>query len=401
MPTLVEINGLDEAGQVGDSIFFVRVAVGLPNEPHIILRNIEYFDSIIATKDHLRGYEPSTLFKYFLNFQNDPTVDVTIFKMFPDVQLKLIKELSMLTAQDMYECRKTLTNLFGSDGQLTDIDPQLTSALSQSVDKLTRFRRPKIWLESFVKSYGMMEITKQIPSFSKIMKDTGSIEKFLVIQIDGGFPFACWWKSLITKKGSFKKGKFTVNGVAHGDNNYPVMSAAGTIASALTKNPEKLHFFPIHPIKYNEEFDLRGFCSDHARAIESPIFQARMLFIGKLSGHVRNTLPYLMHLRDRKKTYEAYGLTGSVKWFWKVFGIGYPENTMIIQGENLSIKDKDNLDACEEKAYQIVHISEFEDDFQNLFNKLQSEIKYAPPQKRKILSSKLKKIEEECLSEKE
>ena len=108
-----------------------------------------------------------------------------------------------------------------------------------------------------------------------------------------------------------------------------------------------------------------------------------------------------MHLRDRKKTYEAYGIIGSVKWFWKLFGIGYPENTVVIQGENLSIKDKENLDACEEKAVQIIHVSEFEDDFQNLFNKLRAEIKYAPPQKKKSLSSKLTKIEEECLREKE
>lgn len=150
MPTLVEINGLDEAGQVGDSIFFVRVAVGLPNEQHIILRNIEYFDSLIATKDRLRGYEPSTLFKYFLAFQNDPTVDVTIFKMFPDVQLKLIKELSMLTAQDMYDVKK----LYGKFGQ-SEVEQETAAQLwGHKSAKSSQFRFVKL---GSLRNYGLIE----------------------------------------------------------------------------------------------------------------------------------------------------------------------------------------------------------------------------------------------------
>ena len=56
MVKLVEINGLDESGDIGGSILFVRVGAGLSYEQHIILRNITYFKRMIVNKRLLRGY---------------------------------------------------------------------------------------------------------------------------------------------------------------------------------------------------------------------------------------------------------------------------------------------------------------------------------------------------------
>jgi len=399
MTTYVEINGMDESGSVGEPIIFVRIGVSLLHELQIILRNIEYFNKLMASKYFLKGYETSTLFKYVLDFINDPSLDITIFRMFPETQLKILRELSLLTGETLFQCRKTLTKMFDLEGNLTTVDQPTASEISKAVGKLKRFRNPKIWLESFIKSYGMMTITKRLGEISKSLSKPGFTDHFLVIQIDGGFPFAFWWKYLLNEDDPcFKKGSFVVNGISNGDNYYPSISTAGTIAESLFRNVEKLHLFPVYPIKYETTFDLNTFCEDHGKAMEMHTFQNRILFVGRIREGVRTCIPYLMHLRGRKKTYEPFGIRIPIKWFSKVHGFGTAENTVIVQGSYLSPRDKENLRFCKDNGYPIYHVSDFKESFEELINKLEAEIQYAPTQKRKSLSSKLKKIEEDVLS---
>jgi len=400
MPKYVEINGIDESGSVGDPIIFVRLGVGLLDELQIILRNIEHFDRLIATKYFLKGYEKPTLFKYVLDFIDDPSFDITIFKMFPETQLEILRELLLLTGNTLFQCRKIFTKMFDPDGNLTKVDQPTASEFSEAVNKFKRFRNPKIWLESFIKSYGMMQITKRLGEISRSLSKPGFTDHFLVIQIDGGFPFAFWWKGLMNKDDScFKKGSFVVSGISNGDNCYPAISTAGTIAESLFRNVEKLHLFPVYPIEYDSTFDLSTFCEDHGKAMEIHTFQNRMLFVGRIYEDVRTCIPYLMYLReDRKKTYEPFSIRTPIKWFFKIHGFGSPENTVVIQGPYLSSQDKENLTFCKDNGYPIYHVSDFKESFEELTSKLDVEIQYAPVQKRKTLSSKLKKIEEGCLS---
>jgi len=400
MPTYIEINGLDESGTVGEPIIFVRLGVSMLTEPQIILRNIEYFNALMASKDLLKGYESSTLFRYILSFIEDPSFDVTIFRMFPETQLKILRDFSLLTAENLFQSRKTLVRLFDSEGKIAKVSQDTVSEVSKVINILKRFRTPKLWLDSFIKSFGMMLITMKLEELSKSFSKPGFTSYFLVVQIDGGFPFAFWWRDLMDEKSPcFKKGSFIVSGVSNGDEYYPSMSTAGAIAGSLMRNFEKLHLFPVHPLEYESTVDLHSFFEGHSKAVEVPTFQNRILFVGRIGKNVRTCIPYLTHLRDRHKTYEAFGVGIPISWFFKVHGPGRPENTVIVHGSSLTSKDKENLKFCKDNRYPIHHVSEFKEDFQELIKKLDSEIEYAPTQKRKTLSSRLKKIEEQCLSE--
>jgi len=399
MPTYIEINGIDETGSVGEPIIFVRLGISLLNEIQIILRNVEHFDKLMASKAHLKGYETKTLFKYVLDFVDDPSIDITIFRMFPKTQLRLMKALSFLTGQKLFQWRRSFISMFDNKGNLIKADAPTALEISEIVSSFRRFRKPSIWFESFVKSYGMMVVTKRIGQISKSLSKPGFTDHFLVIQIDGGYPFAFWWKDLLAEKNpSFKKGSFVVSGVSSGDCYYPSMSTAGAIALSLFRNIEKLHLFPVYPVEYNEELELDDFCEKHGKAMETHYFQNRMLFIGNIDYSTKVCIPYLAHLRDRKITYEPTSIRMPIEPFFKSYGRGSPENTVIVQGSSLSTKDKQNLKFCSNNGYPISHISDFKDNFDELINKLDEEIQYAPTQKKKSLSSKLKKIEQECIS---
>jgi len=392
----IEINGLDESGSVGETILFVRVGTGLLNESQIFLRNIDFFNSLIASKNILKGYDSSTLLKYVLSFIEDPSFDVTIFRIFPEAQLKILRSFSILTAKDLYSIRGTFVKLFDSKGNLAKVDRKMVKEISEATNKLKRFRKPEYWLDSFVKSYGMMLATLKLADMLKTKP--GFTSYFWVIQADGGYPFVFWWRDVIGKKKHFKKGTFVISGVSNGDRYYPVISTAGIIAASLLRNIDKLHGFPVYPLKYNDDFDVAHFYESHSKAIEIPTFQHRVLFIGKIPENLRACIPYLIHKRDRHKTYEPFHVGTSMKWFFKKYSPGKPENTIIVYGGELSQKDKENIDFCREKKYPVFHISEFKKDFQKLLNELNTEIQYFPENKKQRLSTRLKNIEQDCMS---
>ena len=74
MPTLVEINGLDEGGRIVDDLIFVRVAVPITSELQLLLRNISHFEKIIVRKEDLKGREEKNLSAYVRDMVDDPTI---------------------------------------------------------------------------------------------------------------------------------------------------------------------------------------------------------------------------------------------------------------------------------------------------------------------------------------
>jgi hypothetical protein len=332
---------------------------------------------------------------------DEPFLKISIFRMFPDVQLKLVTDFALFTAKNLYESRKEIVGLFDKDGNLVEDYKEKLPSASQSIDILKRFRNPRIWLDSFVKSYGMMWITNRLGEASRHFKKEGFTSFFWAIQIAGGYPFAFWWKDLLEKGTSFQKGESVITGVSNGDEHYPLMSAAGTISTSLMRNVDKLHHFSVQPIDIDDSFDLYNFFEGHSKALDTPIFQKRVIFIGKMSDNVRMCIPYLMHTKDIYNTHEATSITVPIQWFFKHRGYGKADNTTIVHSDSLSTTDKENIKFCKGRKYPIKHISEFKEDFEVLLSKVSSEIDYAPTQKRTKLSTTLKKIETECLGEME
>lgn len=246
MPTYIEVNGLDEAGSVGEDIIFSRVSVGIDNEIQLFLRNIDFFDMLLPSKSKIsRGYDPTYLLKYVTALIEDSTLEIELFKMFAPTQLQLTKDLLSFTAEDLFKQRKNLVDLFDPSGKLVQSE-NAKSSIFDIANIMKKFRTPKIWLDSFVKSYGMMTIVGQCANGLKTKvqraNNKGFSNLFSVYQLAGGYPFAFWWRTLLEKE-YFQKGSFVMTGVSNGDEYYPTMSAAGNIASSLIKNKDKLHLF--------------------------------------------------------------------------------------------------------------------------------------------------------------
>jgi hypothetical protein len=402
MPTYIEVNGMDEAGSVGEAIIFVRLGVGLPNEVQLFLRNLYHFNTLMPNKTRLHGYEDGYLLKYATDILDDSTYKIDLYKMPLDVQLKLIKYMTVQTSIDLHLCRKDLLSVFDANGNMRN--GASVSPVYKTTDILKRFRDSKIWIESFVKSYGMMYITKELGISSKNrekkLKSEGFSDFFSVSQIAGGYPFAFWWKTLM-EQGHFAKGKFIVTGVSNGDVHYPCMSGAGTMASALFRNMDKLHLFPTKIIEYDDSIDLSEFYLGHSNALEMPIFQKRLIFIGRMNENLKMCVPYLAHLRDIHYTPEATHVNVPIEWFFKGRGYGNKDNTTIIYCNRLSQRDKENIKFCRDANYPVYHVCEYKKDFEELVSKIENETEYAPSQKRNKLVGILKRVKDVCLKEME
>jgi hypothetical protein len=396
---LVEINGIDESGRVGEIIYFVRVGIGLPFETQIFLRNLEYFGKLIADGNDVKGYDKSTLFKFVVDYMDDPSIDVTIFRLFPDEQLKLLTRLCLEAGRELYAAREPVVSLFDSEGKIAQKDfDVLSKTISEAFNPAKKFRNPQFWIESFIKSFAMRSITGRLESISRLYRIAAQAEHFLVVQIDGGYPFAFWWKDLMSIPNTrFTKGTFVVSGISNGDNYYPAVSTAGIIAQILSFNQERTHLFPIQTLGFSDDaVDFPSFYENHSRAVTLPVFQNRMLFVGQITEGTRQCLPYLMHRRDRRNTYEPFHLGTGFQWFFRRFGKGTPENQLVIVGRALSPTDKENIKFFDKNGYKTLHVSEFKDDVEALLTELTSEIQMSPTQKRTSLSSKLKIVEESC-----
>jgi hypothetical protein len=106
-----------------------------------------------------------------------------------------------------------------------------------------------------------------------------------------------------------------------------------------------------------------------------------------------------MHEKKGPELFEATRIGVPIKWYFTHHGYGKPDNTIVVHGDRLSQRDKENITFCKSKGYDIHHVCDFKEDFTELFGKLTSEIEFAPTQKRTKLSASLKKIENACSDE--
>ena len=105
MPTLVEINGIDEAGRLGEDIYFVRVGVRIDEEVQLLLRNLDHFGKLFVRKEDLFGREEKNLQKYLRDSLDDPCSAVSVFRMDVNVQMKLLREYLRFQSEDIFKAR--------------------------------------------------------------------------------------------------------------------------------------------------------------------------------------------------------------------------------------------------------------------------------------------------------
>jgi len=266
MPTLVEINGLDEGGKLGNPIWFVRLGIRIDSEIQLLLRNLEHFDKIIVKKSDLYGREEKNLMRYVRDAIDDPGLNVAIYRMRVPTQIQVLKEYFGFLCDEMFKARKILIDglKLAEKGQMVlkqdhkqNEEIALHSPMWQVVETLQRFEYHPYLCESFVKSYGMMNLAAKLDRISDLFKTSLGLgaKRMLVVQVDGGYPFAFWWHNLVKSPNlsNIKKKNVHVSGVAQGDGYYPTLSVAGAIAYILNRYPRRTFFLPIGELMYDNK----------------------------------------------------------------------------------------------------------------------------------------------------
>lgn len=399
--SLVEINGLDEAGKVGEEILFTRVAVERDFELHLLLHNLSSFNKLIPNKNDVKGYDGRSLLKYAKDVIESEIFKTSIYKMRYRTQVLLLRLLYSFLSEDLFSSRGDILDLFSKKDW---------GVIQVVLNSLNRFKRKWILAESFVKAFGMKKMVEDMGK--SCLERYGSVENLssdlgpkIKVQIDGGFPFAFWWKDLLENvESGLVKGKCLITGITNGDRYYPTVATAGTISNILKLHPEMHHLFPIKEldaqmVKAGDE-DFRRFYERHSFSLSRPIYQNRILIIGKIANQLACCIPYLAHIQEnRTKTFETFCISGILENFLRDFGHGTKEDTDIVVGKLASSLDKQNLEYSKEKGYPIKYLSDFQAPFDDLVSKLHSEIELTPSDKRYGIERKLSNFNSVCQQE--
>lgn len=397
----VEINGIDEAGRIGENILFTRVSVERDFEINLLLINLSFFNQLIPNKKDASGYDDKRLLRYAREIIEAETFKTAVYKMRYESQVLLLRLLYSCLSEDLFGLRGEVLSLF----QRKD-----WRVIQTVLNSLNRFKRKGIFAESFVKAFGMKKMVEDLGK--NCLQRYESVEKLssvsgprIIVQIDGGFPFAFWWKDVLENAESgLVKGKCLISGVTNGDRYCPTMATAGTISNILRLHPELHYLFPIREldvrgVKY-EDRELHRFYDQHSFSLSKPVYQNRILIIGKIISQMSCCVPYLFHIQEgRTKTFETFCISGSVDNFLRDFGHGTKDDTNIVVGRLASSLDKENLRYCNERGYPIRYLSSLRTTFNDLINRLQSEIELAPSSKRYDLEKKLSSLSSVCQRE--
>ena len=89
--TIVELNGFDESGNIGENLRFTRVAMDVHDELRPFIYNLLHFGSLTVSKKMVRGQSPENRKAYVRAIFDDPSIQVNHYAYPPTHQLDLLK----------------------------------------------------------------------------------------------------------------------------------------------------------------------------------------------------------------------------------------------------------------------------------------------------------------------
>jgi len=388
------IHGIDEAGRIGDNIYFSEVSVPIFNENYLMIRNLEGFNKLILNKFDINGFDAKSLFKFARDSCDDPVIEVRLYSMSQKIQNKLLVLMFKHLSERLFKTRGELIKYFN--------DPNMTY-VQRTLNTLNAFKRKNIYAESFVKSLGIKKI---VETLGKIYLGKYSPEELededgpkLHINIDGGYPFSFWWYDLLNQENNgLNMGKCLIIGITNADNHYPVVSLAGTLAGILEKFSDKRYYYQVTPLQFEiDEQEISNHSYNHHRSLSRPVYQNRLLLLGDMEDSTRSLMPYICHLHEnRTKTFEPFNINTSIENFMKDFGYGEPNNTLILKGKLITTEERNSIAFCEERGYEIKECIDFQDTIEAMFSSLSDEIDIGSARRRSDLQAKLSRIRSSC-----
>jgi len=393
---LVYITGIDEAGKIGDDIVFAGLEVPLPHENRLILYNIKFFGKPVIRKNDLKGKTPNYLLKYVSAIKDDRAFKLRLFKLDISDQNKLMQSFYEYLSQELFRHRGHLIEALKTSS---------FNEISPVIEFLKPFQDKLLVIESCIKSYGMMLAVKHLlKNFISGLLAKLSADSLYVVQIDGGYPFAFWWRRLreyILRKEISSKLNLTFIGISKGDQYYPILSAAGTISSIILDQKISPFFIDVTKLHLDEERDIYSdhshFHREHFLAFLERKFMDRLLFLGKIGNNLKQVIPYVMHRfspwgEGRSKTFEAFTVEKNIESFFKRFGRGSPKNTRVIYGLLETDSEKEDLRRLSEAGYECIPVNDLERYVFQFMDELERELSLLPSSSAEKFSSSLTQI---------
>ncbi len=351
----IEINGYDETGTIGKDLRFIRVGLSDEVAYRPFIYNILHFGSVSVSKSKLKEY-PNESRKYLKMVFSDPALSISHYVFPTDHQIEVLRRFSLFEQKKLYAMRGKLIKSYKEEDK---------TILSDAIKYLKRYERTPQWMEWFVKSYGFNMIFRELPHTSKLLRDE-RIDRYIVVsQVDGGYPFVFWWRTLLSSlEGRFSEQHTPVYGITNGDEYYPAVSMAGNIATITNTVVGAAYPHNVREIKKMSDAELGDFYNEYANSCSVPTFHTRLLFVGDLDEQFQHLLPFTLHMKSliestsRVRIYEPMKIKRSMSDFYKTFG-DYHDNDVVVIGSLRDDKDRGIVDECEEKGLEVHDCSDY------------------------------------------
>lgn len=347
--------GYDETSSLGKDLRFIRVCLNEDDELLPYLLNIIHFGSVVVTKKMLRGQSEFRKELYLKEIFENKLIDFQSNIIFMDIQLKMLVKFMHGEFFDISNVRQKLIKGVKNSKTIAS----LKENNNDIIKSLKRFDATPKYIDAFIKSFVYKTMIRQDLEKGKYIQNDLNLNYL----VDGGYQFTFWKNSLLNdlrEQGILDENiSININGIANGDEYYPIINLAGNIASCFSLHPHDKKKFPSYPIFINFE-EFKEFQKDYRLEYKKGIYHQRLLFIGQIDVTMQYLTPYIQIKNSDNKLHEAFRIRPPLRRFYADLGLP-PKEDLIIYGNIITEKDKIVCKECEEKGLTMISIDNFID----------------------------------------
>lgn len=399
---IVELNGFDESGIIGENLRFIRVGIDIHCELRPFVYNLLHFGSVVVTKNMLKGQYPDVQKAYVRAILNDPAIDVNHYAFPPIVKLDLLRAFTLCEFNRVVDKRRELIKHLES--------ADLKETVSNVIGYFKKYTDPWGYTERFIKSYGYRMIIEDLQRTSRVLSDKFTSDYRVISFVDGGFPLVFWAANFlrpveIMRPSRFSKEKTPIYGISNGDEYVPIVSIAGNVASITNRFYEMIYPQSVKEISRPITFSLEDYCNDYERFCGKPKFFPRLLFIGQIDTNLQYLIPFIHSKNMANMIFEPfrvlYDKKGSFRSFYKRFR-GDSKKDIVVCGKIRKDNPKENsmYQECKDLGLTMIDASSFLGGFEALLDRIGEEAKGSNLDRFALskITGRLDKLEEQVKS---
>jgi len=240
--------GVTETGKIGEDIIIGILSVEKEHEIILLVNNLLYSNHIVnllgvpdSKKTRAVSLDPQIPERYIANLMRNNKVSLSLFRIQPHEQFKLMQEISILEGQKLHEIGKSLDS---SNYQYISKALQL------------RYQYPKLFVETFVKSLiqylALNQIVKEADcGHAELFKQNILEERRMALHIivNGGAQYSSYqdilndnlknfWNSIKTTEASkfYWNLMVATHGIQNAKRYYPVVSTVDFVTAKMSTN---------------------------------------------------------------------------------------------------------------------------------------------------------------------